>query len=185
MRATPRRTGYQPAPTHSNRLLGGSRPGSRGRGQIERLAPTSRPRARGGCLRRWGPGDVQSSAGVRMAACVVVIGAGEVGVNVARTMSLDGHDVTIVEADPDVAAAAERVGRVGRGGQRCQPPSAAGGGRRARRPVRGGHPDRRGERDRGPGGAAARRGRRSRACATPTSSAPTSRSLTTSWGSTS
>jgi trk system potassium uptake protein TrkA len=39
---------------------------------------------------------------------VVVIGAGEVGVNVARRMSLDGHDVTVVEADPGVAAAAER-----------------------------------------------------------------------------
>lgn len=30
----------------------------------------------------------------------VVIGAGEVGVNVARTLSTDGHDVTLVDSDP-------------------------------------------------------------------------------------
>ena len=28
----------------------------------------------------------------------IVIGAGEVGVNVARTLTTDGHDVTVVEA---------------------------------------------------------------------------------------
>ena len=46
---------------------------------------------------------------------VVVIGAGEVGVNVARTMSLDGHDVTIVavreEASKDLEQAAAREPR--------------------------------------------------------------------------
>lgn len=35
----------------------------------------------------------------------IVIGAGEVGVNVARTLSADGHDVTIVDRDPDRCAA--------------------------------------------------------------------------------
>jgi len=30
----------------------------------------------------------------------IVIGAGEVGVNVARTLSADGHDVTVVDNDP-------------------------------------------------------------------------------------
>lgn len=29
----------------------------------------------------------------------IVIGAGEVGVNVARTLSVDGHDVTVVNSD--------------------------------------------------------------------------------------
>src|SRR5919106_6924133 len=35
----------------------------------------------------------------------LVIGAGEVGVNVARTLSADGHDVTLVESDEARAAA--------------------------------------------------------------------------------
>src|SRR5919106_4416248 len=35
----------------------------------------------------------------------IVIGAGEVGVNVARTLSADGHDVTVVDSDPDRCAA--------------------------------------------------------------------------------
>lgn len=34
----------------------------------------------------------------------IVIGAGEVGINVARTLSADGHDVTLIEKDPDLAA---------------------------------------------------------------------------------
>lgn len=34
-----------------------------------------------------------------------MIGAGEVGVNVARTLSADGHDVTVVDSDPDRCAA--------------------------------------------------------------------------------
>jgi trk system potassium uptake protein len=34
----------------------------------------------------------------------IVIGAGEVGVNVARTLSADGHDVTVVDNDPDRCA---------------------------------------------------------------------------------
>ena len=37
----------------------------------------------------------------------IVIGAGEVGVNVARTLSADGHDVTVVERDPERCAAAQ------------------------------------------------------------------------------
>ncbi|HZA89681.1 MAG TPA: Trk system potassium transporter TrkA [Solirubrobacterales bacterium] len=32
---------------------------------------------------------------------VIVIGAGEVGVNVARTLSADGHDVTVVDINPE------------------------------------------------------------------------------------
>jgi trk system potassium uptake protein TrkA len=35
----------------------------------------------------------------------IVIGAGEVGVNVARTLSADGHDVTVVDSDADRCAA--------------------------------------------------------------------------------
>src|SRR5918994_2362637 len=35
---------------------------------------------------------------------VIVIGAGQVGANVARTLSADGHAVTVVEQDPEVAA---------------------------------------------------------------------------------
>jgi|688.fasta_scaffold15231_12 trk system potassium uptake protein TrkA len=31
----------------------------------------------------------------------LVVGAGEVGVNIARTLILDGHDVTIIEKDPE------------------------------------------------------------------------------------
>jgi trk system potassium uptake protein TrkA len=35
----------------------------------------------------------------------IVIGAGEVGVNVARTLSADGHDVTVVDSDAERCAA--------------------------------------------------------------------------------
>ncbi len=38
---------------------------------------------------------------------VIVIGAGEVGANVARTLVADGHDVTVIERDPGRAAALE------------------------------------------------------------------------------
>ncbi len=34
----------------------------------------------------------------------IVIGAGEVGFNVARTLSVDGHDVTVVDSDPSRCA---------------------------------------------------------------------------------
>ena len=37
----------------------------------------------------------------------IVIGAGEVGVNVARTLSADGHDVTVVDNDPARCAAVQ------------------------------------------------------------------------------
>lgn len=37
----------------------------------------------------------------------IVIGAGEVGVNVAHTLSVDGHDVTLVDRDPDRCAAVQ------------------------------------------------------------------------------
>jgi trk system potassium uptake protein TrkA len=37
----------------------------------------------------------------------IVIGAGEVGVNIARTLSADGHDVTMVESDQGRALAAQ------------------------------------------------------------------------------
>ena len=37
----------------------------------------------------------------------IVIGAGEVGVNVARTLSADGHDVTVVERDAERCAAVQ------------------------------------------------------------------------------
>lgn len=38
---------------------------------------------------------------------IVIIGAGEVGFAVARNLSLDGHDIVIVEEDPERAAKAE------------------------------------------------------------------------------
>lgn len=38
----------------------------------------------------------------------VVIGAGEVGLNVARTLSADRHEVTVVESDPKVSSAAQQ-----------------------------------------------------------------------------
>ena len=38
---------------------------------------------------------------------IVIVGAGEVGFNVARSLSLDGHDIVVVEEDPDRAAKAE------------------------------------------------------------------------------
>lgn len=37
----------------------------------------------------------------------IVIGAGQVGVNVTRTLSADGHDVTVIEQEPGRAAAAQ------------------------------------------------------------------------------
>ena len=38
---------------------------------------------------------------------IVIVGAGEVGFNVARNLSQDGHDVVLVEENPDRAAKAE------------------------------------------------------------------------------
>lgn len=38
---------------------------------------------------------------------IVIIGAGEVGFSVARNLSQDGHDIVLVEQDPDRAAKAE------------------------------------------------------------------------------
>lgn len=38
---------------------------------------------------------------------IVIVGAGEVGFAVARNLSLDGHDIVLVEEDPDRAAKAE------------------------------------------------------------------------------
>jgi trk system potassium uptake protein TrkA len=37
----------------------------------------------------------------------VIVGAGEVGFNVARNLSMDGHDIVLIEEDPDRAAKAE------------------------------------------------------------------------------
>ncbi|MDR1884882.1 MAG: NAD-binding protein, partial [Synergistaceae bacterium] len=38
---------------------------------------------------------------------IVIVGAGEVGFSVARNLSQDGHDLVLVEEDPDRAAKAE------------------------------------------------------------------------------
>ena len=38
---------------------------------------------------------------------IVVIGAGEIGFDVAKSLSQDGHDIIMVESDPDRATKVE------------------------------------------------------------------------------
>lgn len=38
---------------------------------------------------------------------IVIVGAGEVGFSVARSLSQDGHDIIVVEENPDRAAKVE------------------------------------------------------------------------------
>ena len=38
---------------------------------------------------------------------IVIIGAGEIGFDVAKSLSQDGHDIIMVESDPDRAAKVE------------------------------------------------------------------------------
>ena len=38
---------------------------------------------------------------------VIVVGSGEVGTNIAATLSAEEHDVTVVERDPERSAAAQ------------------------------------------------------------------------------
>ena len=38
---------------------------------------------------------------------IVIIGAGEIGFDVAKSLSQDGHDIIVVDSDPDRAAKVE------------------------------------------------------------------------------
>ena len=71
---------------------------------------------------------------------VIIVGCGRVGSALAARLAAEGHDVRLVDRDPESrTAAARRVPRPVPRGQRLQPRRPGAGGHRARRRVRRRH----------------------------------------------